>query len=661
MKITMKHRSKRLFAIVSMVLALTSLASAASAQDKNRDEEEREAAESAEIVVQATRSGRRVGDEPVRVEVIDAEELAEKIQMVPGNISMVLAETNGLQVQVTSPGLGAANIRIRGLDGRYTQVLADGLPLYGGQAPSLGLLQIPPTDLGRVEVIKGAASALYGASALGGVINLVSRRPKDEFEATVVANVTHRNGQDLTGYAASSLDGEWSGSLTGGLNRQTAQDRDDDGFADMPGYRRATVRPRLFWTAENGAKALLTAGYLTEDRTGGTLKGAVLSDGRAYRETQKTEQIDAGLSGEWPISDIGRLYLRASATKQTADRTYGTIRQNERRSTLFGEASLAGGNAETTWLIGAAIQSDQFRSPEFAAFDYRYTVPGAFAQLEQSFDDTVTVSGSVRVDVHNRYGTFVSPRLSVLFKPTEWTVRGSIGRGFYAPTPFVEEIESAGLSRLAPLSGLKAEVADTASIDIGRAFGRTELNASVFGSRVNDAVTLVPSAGGTGVRLVNNPGRTRTHGLELLVRHRWRELMISGSYVFADATEPDPLGGRQRVARTPRHNAGIIALWEVEDKGRIGIEAYYTGKQRLDNDPFRTEGRPFVLVGVSGELKFGAASVFLNLENILDVRQTRYSPLVRPTPAIDGRRTVDAWAPLDGFVANIGVKFRFGD
>ena len=657
----MKHRSIRLFTTVSMVLATTSLASAAQAQDKDRDEKQREAEESTEIVVQATRSGRRVGDEPVRVEVIDAEELAEKIQMVPGNISMVLAETNGLQVQVTSPGLGAANIRIRGLDGRYTQVLADGLPLYGGQAPSLGLLQIPPTDLGRVEVIKGAASALYGASALGGVINLVSRRPTDEFNATAVANVTHRDGQDLTGYAASPLGGEWSGSLTGGLNRQTAQDRDDDGFADIPGYRRATVRPRLFWTAENGAKALLTAGYLTEDRTGGTLKAAVLPDGRPYRETQKTEQIDAGLSGEWPIEDIGRLYLRASATKQTADRTYGTIRQNERRSTVFGEASLAGGNAQTNWLIGAAIQSDQFRSPEFAAFDYRYTVPGVFAQIEQSLGETLTISGSARVDVHNRYGTFVSPRLSVLFKPAEWTVRGSVGRGFYAPTPFVEEIESAGLSRLAPLSGLKAEVADTASIDVGRVFGRTELNASVFGSRVNNAVALVPLAGGTGVRLVNNPGQTRTRGIELLVRHRWRELLISGSYVFVDATEPDPLGGRQRVARTPRHTAGIVALWEVEDKGRIGIEAFYTGKQRLEGDPFRVESRPFVQLGLSGELKLGAVSLFVNLENILDARQTRYSPLVRPTSAIDGRRTVDAWAPLEGFVANIGVKFRFGD
>lgn len=96
------------------------------------------------------------------------------------------------------------------------------------------------------------------------------------------------DGQDLTGYAASPLGGEWSASLTGGLNRQTAQDRDDDGYADITGYRRATVRPRLFWTGEGGAKTLLTAGYLTEDRAGGTLKGAVLSDGRPYRETQKT-------------------------------------------------------------------------------------------------------------------------------------------------------------------------------------------------------------------------------------------------------------------------------------------------------------------------------------------------------------------------------------
>src|SRR5690606_11868486 len=138
----------------------------------------------------------------------------------PGNIALILSETGGLRVQVTSPSLGASNIRVHGVDGRYTQLPADGLPLYGGQASSLGLLQIPPTDLGQVEVIKGAASALYGPSALGGVINLVARRPRAGPEAEGLLNLTSRGGQDLTGYAATPLGSDWSGSLTGGIHRQ---------------------------------------------------------------------------------------------------------------------------------------------------------------------------------------------------------------------------------------------------------------------------------------------------------------------------------------------------------------------------------------------------------------------------------------------------------
>jgi outer membrane receptor for ferrienterochelin and colicins len=122
--------------------------------------------ENEDIIVEATRSGRRLQDEPLRVEVLAREEIEEKLLMRPGNIALVLSETGGLRVQVTSPALGGANIRVHGLDGRYTALLADGLPLAGGSGTSLGLLQIPPTDLGQVEVIKGSVSALYGASAL---------------------------------------------------------------------------------------------------------------------------------------------------------------------------------------------------------------------------------------------------------------------------------------------------------------------------------------------------------------------------------------------------------------------------------------------------------------------------------------------------------------
>ena len=131
-------------------------------------------------VVASTRTGRRLEDEPVRVEVLGREEIEEKMLMTPGDIVMMLNEMGGMRVQATSPSIGAASVRVQGMKGRYTRFLSDGLPLFGQQVGGLGLLQIPPMDLGQVEVIKGAASALYGAGAMGGVVNLLSRRPGPE-------------------------------------------------------------------------------------------------------------------------------------------------------------------------------------------------------------------------------------------------------------------------------------------------------------------------------------------------------------------------------------------------------------------------------------------------------------------------------------------------
>ncbi|MDQ3523162.1 MAG: TonB-dependent receptor, partial [Gemmatimonadota bacterium] len=197
------------------------------------------------IIVSSTRSGQRIEDEPTRVEVLAREEVEEKMLMTPGDIAMMLNETSGLRVQSTSPSLGGASVRIQGLRGRYTQVLSDGLPLYGGQSGALGLLQIPPMDLGQVEVIKGGASALYGSSALGGVINLISRRPEDDRE--LLLNQTTRGGTDGVLWLSKELGDRWGYTLLGSAHRQSQADVDEDGWADLPGYRRVVVRPRLFW------------------------------------------------------------------------------------------------------------------------------------------------------------------------------------------------------------------------------------------------------------------------------------------------------------------------------------------------------------------------------------------------------------------------------
>lgn len=611
------------------------------------------------IVVQATRSGRSLLDEPIRVEVSEREEIEEKLLMRPGNIAMLVAEIGGIRTQVTSPALGAANIRIQGMSGRYTQLLADGLPLYGGQTASIGLLQIPPTDLGQVEVIKGAASALYGPSALGGVINLVSRRPQAVPESEVLLNVTSRSGQDLTAYTAAPLRDGLSYSLVGGVHHQHRQDLDDDGWIDMPGYERATVRPRLFWEGVDGGSAYLTIGAMDERRTGGTLPGRTLADGSVFPQAQDSTRFDIGLVAEVPMGEDA-LHLRASGMTQAHDHRFGDLLERDRHRTAFAEASYAAARGDTSWLAGVALQSDTYRSRTFPEFDYGFDVPALFGQAEHELSDALTLAGSARLDRHSAYGSFFSPRLSVLYRPGDWTVRGSLGRGLHAPTPFVEEIEAAGLSRLAPLGDLEAETATTASLDVGRVFGGFESSLTLFASRIRDAVQLQPLDDDAGVRLVNAEGATRTAGAEALLRYRWDDVSVTGSYVYVDASETTADGGRRATPLTPRHTAGLVAMWEQHGRGRVGVEAYYTGSQPLDGDPYLARGKPYLLLGVLGEVTVGRASWFLNLENLLDVRQTREAPLVLPQRAADGRWTVDAWAPIDGFVVNGGVRIRFG-
>ncbi len=632
------------------------------AQDHDQvDENGDEAEEIEEIVVMTTRSRRRVQDEPTRVEIIDQEEIDEKILMRPGNISMMLAETGGLRVQVTSPALGSSNIRIHGMRGRYTQLLADGLPLYGGQASSLGLLQIPPSDLRQVEIIKGAASALYGGQALGGVINLISKRPGDNAEGELIFNATTRDGQDVSAYGSSPFRDGWGGSILTTYNRHGIQDLDDDGWADMPEYERWSIRPRLFWDGADGSSAYLTLGAMTEDRQGGTLSGSVVPDGEPFPQNQDTERLDAGLVFERPVGDWAMANLRASGITQSHDHQFGDLLEDDRHQTLLTEASMFGAWTDISWVGGVAYQVDRYNSGPFPVFDYTYKAPAIFANVDWDLSTTVTLAGSARWDDHSEYGGQFSPRLSFLYRPGPWTIRASWGGGFFAPTPFVEETEANGLSRLEPLSGLRAETAETISLDLGYVSGGLETGLTLFGSNIDHAVRLETVAVDR-VQLINVDGSTRTKGFEALMRWRRESFIVTASYLFVDANEPDDTGlGRREVPLTPRHSAGLVTMWEPEGRGRVGFEIYYTGTQPLEDNPYRLEGDRYFEMGLLGEIVFGSYAFFLNLENMLNVRQTRKDPLVRPNRSPVGSWTVDAWAPLEGFVANAGVRIRFGD
>src|SRR5262249_21457980 len=230
------------------------------------------------------------------------------------------------------------------------------LPLYGESPDPLSLLQAPPLDLGRVEVIKGTTSALYGGSALGGVMNLVSRPPGGEME--VLAGQTSRGGTDLVGLSPGAMKGRWGFTLLGSAHHQEIVDIDGDGWADIPGYRRAVLRPRLFWDDQAGHSLFATLGGMAEDRDGGTLEGHTTPTGDEFPETLGTRRLDGGVVGHFLLDDGLLITLHGSLVHSERDRTLGDTREQDTREAGFAEAAVAGNARGHTWVVGGAFVED---------------------------------------------------------------------------------------------------------------------------------------------------------------------------------------------------------------------------------------------------------------------------------------------------------------
>ena len=610
------------------------------------------------VTVSATRTERGIDDEPIRVEVLDRDEIEEKLMMTPGDIVMMLNEMGGLRAQATSPSLGAASVRIQGMRGRYTRFLSDGLPLFGEQAGSFGIMQIPPIDLGQVEVIKGAASSLYGAGAIGGVVNLVSRRPSAQPERQLLFNRSTRGATDAAMWYSAPLSDRWGITVLGSVNGQARADVDRDGWADLPRYARVLGRPRLYWDDGAGHSFFATGGTTWEDRVGGTLPGATLAQtGAPYREGLDTRRFDAAASYQSIVGGGTVVSARASATHQRQDHQFGELRERDRHTTAFAELSLRRALGRHTLVAGAALERDAFQPIDVPRFAYTFTVPGIFVQDDATVASWLAVSAGVRADHHSEFGNFISPRVSTLFRHGAWTSRVSYGAGFSAPTPLVEETEAAGLSRLVIPAPLTAERGRSASLDISRSSGRLSTTLTLFASRVKNPVEAERE---DRFALVNRPDATRNTGIEALAIYRLDDLSIVANYAWVRAREGEP-AGRVDVPLTPRHSVGIDGMWQWADgrDARLGVEWYYTGEQRLEANPYRERSRPYHVFGVLYERRVGRARLFVNGENLTDVRQTRWDPIVRPSRGVDGRWTVDGWAPLEGRAINGGVRLSF--
>jgi iron complex outermembrane receptor protein len=308
-----------------------------------------------------------------------------------------------------------------------------------------------------------------------------------------------------------------------------------------------------------------------------------------------------------------------------------------------------------TWVLGGAFERDAYDPEDVAQFEHAFTIPGVFAQDDVDLTGWLSMSASARLDHHTEYGTFFSPRLSALFRFGDWNSRVSAGMGFFGPSALTEETEAAGLTRLTIPVTLRAERGRSGSVDLTRSVGALAYTVTLFGSRITDPVRVTREAAYT---LFNAPAASTNVGAEMLATIREEPFAVTATYAYVRSREFD-LGAMTDAALTPRHSAGIVGMYEVEGKGRVGVELYYTGRQRLEANPYAETSEPYVILGLLAERQVGTVRVFVNGENLTNVRQTKWHPLPRPSRGVDGRWTVDAWSPLEGVNINAGVRVSF--
>ena len=614
-----------------------------------------------EIKVSTTRIERLAGDAPIRVEVLDEMEVDENTLMAPSGITMLLNETPGIRVQAASPTLGTGSVRILGLPGQYTAMLADGLPLYGGSSSALGPLDISPVDLYQVEIIKGAASALYGGQALGGVINLVSKPPTGKKE--VLLNRRTMGVTDGATWLSGRLSPSTGLSFLASGTVQDDWDVDGDGWGDQAEARRWGVRPRLATVDERGRSLFVTAGYGYDQRDGGTFEGRVAPDGQPFREGLTSRRADIGATATVPLSDSGSVAMRVALAANWRDRVFGPgPLEEDRTSTGFVELtrSFVGGKGAT--VLGGALQLDDFENELNGSYNHSWLTPGLFVTAERELGP-VTLSASLRADFHPEAGFQLTERLALLARPSEdWSIRVSAGTGFAAPTATTEETEAIGLRAIRASGALERERSFGAMLDVNGKLAGAEVLVTAYGSTIDDAIQLAEAGdGSTDGILRNATGSTRVGGVEAAAIWRFGgggKFLLTYGHTQGSRTDANT-GDREDAPLLPRNRLGGDLMYERHGNYRFGIEGIWYDSQPLDDNPYRDRSKPYFYVMAIAMKQLGQFEVVANFENLLDVKQTDTDPLTRPSPTTGGRWTTDVWSPLEGFMANFAVRYRW--
>ncbi len=616
-----------------------------------------------QVTVTSTRTGREIDDVPTRVEAIDEEEVDEKTNMRPANVSMVLNESTGIKVQQTSATSNTQSVRIQGLDGRYTQLLKDGFPAFGGYSGSISLLDILPLDLKQVEIIKGPSATFYGGGAIAGVINFISKEPEDSPVTSIIFNQTTALGTDFSIFNSRKFE-RVGYTFLGSVNYQKEYDVDDDDFTELPRTNAFTLSPRFFFYPDDKTRVIVGNTTSYQNRKGGdvfVIRGHGDNFHQYFENNHSVRNITT-FQFDREFVDGSRVIAKQSLAFFDREIEIPDYLFEGRQFNSYTDISYIKTVSDHVLVFGFNAVYDQFRETPHSNTpiprDETRTTFGGYAQDSFTITNKFSVEAGIRLDHLRDYGTFALPRVSALYRFTNnLSSRLSLGLGYKGPSIFTEEAETLLFRNVFPIgNSLKAERSRGGTVDvnyrntIGEKFSYS-FNQMFFYTEIQDPLVLLESATGM-FRFVNAQQPVRSRGFETNARLSYDIVKLFAGYTFTHA-EAAYLVGNQTLPLTPKSRINSALLFESEANFKTGIEAYYSSSQFLTNG-FKT--KPFWTVGIFGEKTFGKYSLFINFENITDTRQGRFSQVVFPPHQMP--TFAEIYTHTEGRIINGGIKFR---
>lgn len=620
-----------------------------------------------EIIIQGTRNNRTIAKTPTRVEVL-TEEIDEAATMDPSKVAHLLTHSTGIQVQQTSATNNTANVRIQGLDGRYTQILKDGFPLYGGFSGSLSIMQIPPLDLKQVEYIKGGASTLYGGGAIAGLINLISKEPTKE-ETIIHLNASQVGAFDVNFFTSKKYK-KIGFTLLAQRNAHNPFDADDDGFTDLPELVKYNINPKIVFYFNNKTSLNIGATFTNEKRKGGDVKllnNEPITSSNFYNEKNNVTRNTSQIKFEHQFNTNHSITIKNSFNFFNRDLfitpsfVEGEYRFSGLQVSTFSEIAYSVKKDKNVLITGLNYYTDDFKETIFHSpilrDENRKTI-GGFANYTFDINENISFETGLRGDYVFTDKFYLLPRASVLLKwNSKLTTRIGGGMGYRNASIFNQEAEQLGFKYVLPIDRqfTKAEESFGVNADIGYKlnFGNRmfiQFNQMFFYTYLDNPLILLQGA--IMYQFQNANGFTRSYGSETFFKFGFKDVVFFMGYTYTNATNHFN-GTISDLTLTPKHSLKGDFLYSIPNKWRIGLDYEYKSGQTISQGIIT---RDFWTFGALVERTWNKFTLFGNIENYTNIRQTKFESLISAPNNTPQFTTV--WAPLDGIVFNAGIKLK---